>query len=67
MGAQPPAIANIGAGERQKRLWLGLVCSAAGVAVIVFDLAAASHLVLLAVFGLFLVGALGVLQARGHT
>ena len=56
MRAQTPAVANIGAGERQKRLWLGLVCSAAGVAVIVFDLAAASHLFLLVVFGLFLVG-----------
>jgi hypothetical protein len=67
VGAQAPAVANIGAGERRKRLWLGLVCSAAGVAAIVFDLAAASRVFLLAVFGLFLVGALGVLQARGHT
>jgi hypothetical protein len=45
----------------------GLVLLAAGLSVVVLDLAAASGWWLVAVFALFWAGALGVLQARGHT
>lgn len=38
-----------------------------GLAVVVMDLAASSGWWLVAVFALFWGGALGVLQARGHT
>ena len=45
----------------------GLVLLAAGLSVVVLDVAAASGWWLVAVFALFWAGALGVLQARGPT
>ena len=45
----------------------GLVLLAAGLSVVVLDLAAATGWWLVAVFALFWAGALGEQQARGHT
>jgi fucose permease len=67
MRGAPPTIANIGPRGRRRRLLLGLVLLAVGLLVVVLDLAAASGWWLVAVFALFWAGALGVLQAHGHT
>jgi hypothetical protein len=60
-------VANIGPGERRKRLLFGVVVSAGGALVIALDLPARSSSWLVAVLTLFFLGALGVLQARAHT
>jgi len=67
MRGAAPTIANIGPRGRRRRGLFGLVLLAAGLSVVVLDLAAASGWWLVAVFALFWAGALGVLQARGHT
>jgi fatty acid desaturase len=60
-------LANIGPRGRRRRLARGLALLAAGIAVVVLDLAAASRWWLVAVFALFGGGALDVLQALGYT
>jgi len=61
-------IANIGTGERRKRLVWGIVASVAGVAIaIVLAIIHAPLIWRLPLFVLFLVGALGIFQARAKT
>jgi hypothetical protein len=67
MSDRKPPFANIGLRQRRQRLLYGLVMLVVGLAVVVMDLAGASRWWLVAVFAFFWVGALGVLQARGHT
>ena len=67
MIAEVVPLANIGPRGRRGRLLVGLVMAVAGLAVVVMDLAAVSRWWLVAVFALFWAGALGVLQACGHT
>jgi hypothetical protein len=67
MGTRPPLLANIGPRGRRRRLVFGIVGTLGGLAVVVLDLPASSRLWLLAVFVLFLSGALGALQAGAHT
>lgn len=68
MESHSAPIANIGTGERRKRLVWGIVAFGAGVAIAV--LLAVVHAPLiwrLPLFLLFLVGALGIFQARART
>jgi fatty acid desaturase len=67
MSDRETSLANIGPLQRRRRLLYGLVMFVVGLAVVVLDLAAASRWWLVAVFTLFSAGAVGVLQARGHT
>jgi len=67
MSDRKPPLANIGPSGRCRRLAFGIVMLAVGLAVVVMDLAAASRWWLVAVFAFFWGGALGVLQACGHT
>jgi hypothetical protein len=67
MGTRPPGLANIGPRGRRRRLVFGILGTLGALAVVALDLAAHSRLWLLAVFVLFFSGALGALQAGGHT
>ncbi len=68
MSEAPLLLANIGRRERHKRLLAGLVGLAAGVALeAVLVLLDAPTWWRLAVFSAFWLGALGVMQASGHT
>jgi fatty acid desaturase len=67
MSDRNPPLANIGPLQRRRRLLYGLVMLVVGLAVVVLDLAAASRWWLVAVFAPVWAGALGVLQACGHT
>jgi hypothetical protein len=69
MEASPSArIANIGTGERRKRLVFGIVASAVGVVIAALLVVIHAPLVWrLPLFLPFYVGALGVFQARDKT
>lgn len=67
MSDRKPPLANIGPQQRRRRLLYGLVMLVVGLAAVVMDLASASRWWLVGVFAFFWAGALGVLQARGHT
>lgn len=67
MKGKPARIANIGPKGRRRRVLLGLGVLGVGVMVLGLDLVAASRWWLVAVFGLFWAGALGVLQASAFT
>jgi hypothetical protein len=62
-----PAPVNIGPRGRRRRLAFGIVGILGALAIVALDLAARSHLWLLAVFVLFFSGVLGMLQAGAHT
>lgn len=68
MDSHSAPIANIGTGERRKRLVWGIVASGAGVALaITLAVIQAPLIWRLPLFVLFLVGALGIFQARAKT
>ena len=68
MSEAPLLLANIGRRERHKRLLSGVVGLAAGVALeAALVLLGAPAWWRLAVFAAFWLGALGVMQASGHT
>jgi len=68
MSQRAPLLANIGPRERRKRLLYGLAGLAVGAGLeVAFVLRAAPAWWRLAVFAAFWLGALGVMQASGHT
>ncbi len=64
---EPPRPSNIGDRGRRRRLTFGVFATLGGIAVVALNLVAESRAWLVAVFALFLLGSLGVLQSRGHT
>jgi hypothetical protein len=68
VGEAPQLLANIGPRERRKRLLWGLAVTAAGIGIEAGRVAlAASPWWRLAMFATLWVGALGLMQASGHT
>ena len=68
MSERPHLLANIGPRERRKRLLWGLVATAAGFGLEAARVAVAASLWWrLAAFAALWVGALGLMQASGHT